>query len=54
MVVLEISFYEVTNIVSEIIEITNTNRKILIMTDILGQEIPYKKYNYFTSMMTDL
>ena len=37
------SFYEVTNIVSEIIEITNTNRKILRITDILGQEIPYKR-----------
>ena len=37
------SFYEVTNIVSAISETTNTDRKSLRITDMLGQETPYRK-----------
>ena len=37
------SFYEVTNIVSVISEATNTDRKLLRITDMLGQETPYRR-----------
>ena len=37
------AFYEVTNIVSAINEIINTDREILKITDILGQETPYRR-----------
>jgi hypothetical protein len=37
------SFYEVTNIVSVISEITNTDRILLRITDMLGQETPYRR-----------
>jgi len=37
------SFYEVTNIVSVISETTNTDRKLLRITDMLGQETPYRR-----------
>jgi endonuclease/exonuclease/phosphatase family metal-dependent hydrolase len=37
------SFYEVTNIVSAISETTNTDRILLRITDMLGQETPYRR-----------
>jgi hypothetical protein len=37
------SFYEVTNIVSVISEIINTDRILLRITDMLGQETPYRR-----------
>ena len=37
------AFYEVTNIVSAINETTNTYRELLRITDILGQETPYRR-----------
>ena len=37
------AFYEVTNIVSAISETINTERKLLRITDILGQETPYRR-----------
>jgi len=37
------SFYEVTNIVSVISEATNTDRVLLRITDMLGQETPYRR-----------
>ena len=38
------AYYEVTNIVSAINETTNTNRELLKVTDMLGQETPYRKH----------
>jgi len=37
------AFYEVTNIISVINETTNSERKLLKTTDMLGQETPYRK-----------
>jgi hypothetical protein len=37
------SFYEVTNIVIAISETTNTDRVLLRITDMLGQETPYRR-----------
>ena len=37
------AFYEVINIVSAIKEVKNTDRKILRITNMLGQETPYRK-----------
>ena len=37
------AFYEVTNIVSAINETKNTDRKLLRITNMLGQEAPYRK-----------
>ena len=39
------AFFYVSNIVSAINETTNTDRKLLRITDMLGQETPYRRNN---------
>ena len=37
------AFYELTNTHTSIIETTNTDRKLLKITNMLGQETPYRR-----------